>query len=697
MGNAGKSFSALSDTEFERDHLALIDTKSEKLTEIKPEEYDFKPMPTDIEKESQLAGRVMVYWDEYRRFWAPALRKGQNCWDYVVGEYFTPSEIQQYSDQDKIVMKVPGLVTKLNALEGMQIAGQRSGIILPVGSEDAPDTEAINHVLKSIEKDNHYEAKRTAAFTDGIVTGYPIFTWLDWEWSWDKGRSLSINNDPWNATLPSPMFRDQGLKDCERIMRIRLMSKQEIINAYTYRKEYIEKHVVPSGNPITYFDQPTFTSDERNTIYDQIQSAQESYNKTGKMYVIEELSFVTKMAEIWVDMTTGEAEMLPEDWDEGRVNQWIQFNPNHKRMEMEVQILWVSASTQAGLLVENRRHWFQKNEFPCECYIARMYNNVPAGLFEFLRGTTKGDAIARTEHLHSLRMINDDLTVMQENSIINANDFTKEKGRIGGVLVTRDGTPVGEAIDFPMKGQRENIAWHEFSQNMQMETDKLSTGPSFEGMAESSQESGKAIEKRNQQTSRKFSPYLNTLNFYDLRIHRKILMMIPTVFPYHKVFRYLDPKTQQPGEVELNKPVEWDWATGAAKKIVNNLSGARYDYVESTEDNSPTAKEYELKVFMEIIRDVLPSAPDASFWPFLLEATPNRMAQEFGRNIQKMMEEKANQPEEPEPMKKSLSITGQDLLHNPLVVEILTKEGYFQQGGQPQQQPQQQQQGAINV
>jgi len=654
--------------------------------EVMENEYVLENFIKDKAMEVAIAGRNTLYWDEYQRFWQPALTKGRECFDYLVGNYFSNSELEQYRDQEKIVIKVPNLINKINSLCGMQINAQRDGIIIPQRGENAPDAKTMNYIRKSIQRENSIKEEKDAVFMDGMVTGYPCFMWYDKDYTYTKKRNLAGWHDVWDSTLPDPYFKHEDLSDTRRIIRIRLMDKELMKTSYPKRADVIEQEIREGTHPKDYFAQQTFSSNERNTLFQQINSAQDSFNQTGKMYVIESIFFVHHIMPVWWDTETGDYNILPPEWDEQQRNRWVEMNPNVKKVEKKVKTLWTTASAQSGLLLENNMHWFQTGEFPCEMFIPRMWNNKPYGLIEFLRGTSKAEAVARTEHLHSLRMVNDELTIIQEGSIKNAQDLTKEKGRIGGIVVTREGISADQAISFPFSGKREQMGWIEYAKDMEIQTDKLSTDPNFEGRVDQSQQSGKAASIRNKQTTNKFSPYLASFQRFDLRCGRKEIMMIPYIYTEQTVLRFLNDETKKPDEVEINKVVDRDIMTGAPTKIINNLNGAKYDYVESLTDNSVTAQEQDFDMFKEILAEMMQFIPDKSMWPALLMQTPSVMAQQFGMEIAEQMEKAAKEGPKPEPIKLNMSISGQDVAHNPTVQAILKAQGVLPQEAQSEVQ-----------
>jgi len=362
---------------------------------VREESYVLTSKIVDKNMEVAIAGRNTLMWDEYARFWQTNLIKGRECWDYVVGDIFDQTEIDDYDLKEKLIINIPGLINKVNSIESMQLSGRRNGVIIPLGDSDAPDKETMNHVLQAIQRSNNVPSEKTMTFTDGMVTSYPQFMWFDKDLSWDQAKNLDVYHEHWDSVLVDPYFTRQDLSDCRRIIRVRLMTKEEMKINYPKRKDVIEKEIMEGTHPKDYFAQQTFSSEERDRLYQQINSAQDSFNQTGKMYVIESQFFVYIEMTVWHDTETGDYLMLPPEWDQPAINRWTEMHQNMKQVKRDVRLLWVTASAQSGVLLENNKHWFQKNEYACEMYIPKMWNNKPRGMIEFLRGTTKAESVGR--------------------------------------------------------------------------------------------------------------------------------------------------------------------------------------------------------------------------------------------------------------------------------------------------------------
>lgn len=636
-------------------------------------EQDYVLGEMTLEQEQAISAKNLLFWDGDQRFWATRINRGKDLFGTVIGDkIFTDKEKAEYARQDKMLLTIPELIPKLNALEGMQIAGRRPGVIISEGSEDAPDTEVATRILMNLQAANQLQAELTGAFINAMIASFPTFIFFDRPLDWTRKKTLEVYHEAWDAVLPDPTFRMVDLSDANRLTRVKAVAGQDrLIEMYPHREKAIRERIKEGKfDSSSFVGGNAFTADQRRTLYFQLNNAYDVFFRTGLIYVIERQHFVYKKATLWIAPGSEQPELLPPEWSEEEVQKWRQVNPQYQPVERMVRILWVTTCTSTGVLLENKAHWYQENEFAAEMYVPKMLDNMPFGIVEFLAGSVKMKNAARIEHLHSLRMVNDNVLKTKEGAVKNAQDLATESGRVGGKIVIDKDFEMDD-VQY-MENRRENMGWADLSAAAQDDIDRLFMDRNIEGGVQSSQESGKVVEKRIQQNQMKQQPYLSTYNLFDLRVHRKALRMLPYVMTEPQIMRYIDEKNQV-GEVELNMPEEFDWATGAVTRIKNNLAGAKYDYRATHGDESQTGKEFELQQFSEVLQNVLPQV-EMQFWPFLLSTVPNRLAQEFGRKIQAHLDAMASAPKT-EPIKKTLSIAGKDILYNPMVQEILRAEG----------------------
>jgi hypothetical protein len=632
-------------------------------------EIDFVIGKMEEGEEQILCAKNISIWQTYSNFWRPALDKGKKCWDYVVGNILTDKEKRDLTNKDKLIIQIPELVPKINAIIGMQIKQARPGLVVAKSGDNAPDATVADTILKVTERESEASIEYSDTFKDSMVTSFPCFVSFEKSTDWTKDKSIDIYHEPWDSVLPDPGFKRYDLSDCEDIIRMRVMTERQMINKWPNRKEAIQKGMskITKDN----FGASFYNSDSRNLIFNTIQSGIEMFDRMGLNYIIERQFFVKKKQNIYVSKYSEQPEFLPENWDKQQISEWQQNHPDYQAVPMEVDLLWITTCTNTGILLENNAHWYQEGDFAMEMLVPQFYNNKPVGMVEFMIDNLKLGAFADIEYIHSVRLANDNLMVIKDGALVNAADAASEKARAGGMLVRTTESEPGD-IEFPIN-RREQAGYADLK-NMTLETsNRIGVSPSFEGNVATSQESGKAVEARARQTENRYSPYMNNMNAFIIRCRKKILKMIPYVFSEEHVFRYMDEGTKEQKEIAVNVPEEYNW-NGDVVKFYNNLSGAKYDYIPTFGDDSISGKEQELNSFIEIMRNAMPSLPPES-WPLFLTSVPNRLANELGQKLLEQQQQQAESGPQADPMRKSLTISGEDLLYNPLVQMILQKEG----------------------
>ena len=637
--------------------------------EIRESHYPRKAWTPEAKR--QLVAKNLIVWDSLATYYRADHVRGKQNWDYLVGDMFTEAELTEFHSQDKLVLRFPDIVQKVNALEGMQISGRREGTIVGVGGEDGPGVDIMLHLLKDIKRQNNFDYESTRLFTNAIVSGLPSYMFFDRKYGAKSG--LCMYAEAWDAVFEDPGWQRIDLSDSRQLVRVRLMSKDAMKNSWPEMTKEIEEHVrLDWGGIKELFGGTQFSSEDRDKIFYLINSSLNNFTRTGMTYVIERYSLLREGTVVWVSPNSAEVEVLPSTWRPSEIQAWIQQNPDYQQVKVPFDQLWVTTCTANGLFLENEMHWYQEQEFPAVKYVPRIFNNRVWGVVDFLKGALKAENVARMEHLHSLRMTNDDLMIIKKGALVNVDDATREKSRTGGILVrSEDSMP--DDISFPLN-HREQMGWQDFADRASDKMDRLSVDRNFEGGMVTSQESGKAIQQRNAQSQMKYTPHISSYNLYHMQAIRKILKMTPYVLTEPFMLRYVT-KTNQTASVEMNSPEEYDPISGEVTKFHNNLAGAKYDYIESESDNSATARENEMNQFVEIAREVLPSIPDPSMWPYILTTIPNKICQDIAAKMIEKQQADAEAGNQPEKVKLSMSMKGEDLLFNPAVLEVLKAQG----------------------
>ena len=639
------------------------------------------------QEEDSLVAKNHWIWYNAARFWQPHLLEGQDNWEALEGRCFTDEEENRYKAEDKEAVRVPIILPKIQALQGMQRSNRKDGVVVAQGgADDAAPAEVINILLKTIRQQNNLDQERSQTFFNGIVAGYPAFLWIDQPEDTATHRKLDIYSEIWNSTLPDTNFKRTDMSDMEYLIRVKLVSREQLIATFPELEKKILDKIQATGPYGGTQGYENIGSNERNLLISSLNDAQTQYERSGMITVIERFHFIRRPVKVFISPQTGEAQILPPDWTPEEVQSWIQANQDFEIMEEEMKVLYVTTTTLQGVLLENKPHWFQEGRFPCSMYIPAMFNNQPVGPVKYMKASQKMNSIGRTEYVHSLRYAHDQLMIVKEGTLVDPEDAAIEKSKTGGVIVIQDEAEISD-LQFVPPGQA-NSGYIDISAIAQDDLDTISAiNPAMLGTQESANESRVSMERRISQSSIAQGNYMDNFNMFDQELHKTILMMIPYVYTEPEIHRYVDDDGKLQ-EVETNTPEAINPLTGAVSSVKNRLDAVDYDYLMAAGDNSITGRENENRQFTTLVSEVLNQMPQELWAPFL-ENVSNRHAQEFAEKLRG--QEKASQEavaagtkQGEGDIKMNLNIDGTDIATgNPLILEVLKRKQVLPQDMQP--------------
>jgi len=648
------------------------------------------------QEEETLIAKNHWIWYNAARFWQPHLLEGQDNWEALDGRCFTPDELKRYKSEDKEAVMVPIILPKIQALQGMQRANRKDGVVVAQGSsEDAASAEVINILLKTLRQQSNLDQERSNTFLNAIVACYPAFLWIDQPTSTTTHRKLDIYAEIWNATLPDTNFKRTDMSDMEYLIRVKLVTRTQLIALFPEMEDEILKKVQPTGPYGGTQGYENVGSNERNLLISSLNDAQVQYERTGNITIIERFHFIRRPVQVFVSDQTGEAEILPPEWDEMEIRNWRKANPNYQMMIEEMKVLYVTTTTLNGLLLENKPHWFQEGRFPCSMYIPAMFNNQPTGPMKYLKASQKMNSIGRTEYVHSLRYAHDQLMIVKEGTLVDAEDAAIEKSKTGGVIVISDEAEISDVQFVP--GGQANSGYIDISAIAQDDLDTISAiNPAMLGTQESANESRVSLERRISQSQVAQGNYMDNFNQFDQELHKTLLMMIPYIYQEPEILRYVNDLGVEEN-VEVNQPEQTNPITGEVSKVKNRLDAVDYDYLLAAGDNSITGRESENRQFVTLVGEVLNQMPQELWAPFL-ENVPNRHAKDFAGKLreqdQAQQEALANGTQQGDgDIKMNLNIDGEDIATaNPLIIEVLKRKQVL---GQDTQVPEEKSHGQV--
>jgi hypothetical protein len=583
-----------------------------------------------------------------------AIRKGEVCYEFVKGNTLTSDEEAELRDADKIPVHAVEGVTKIASIVGMVSQTSKDGVVVGNGGEDAASAEFRQRILKDyIERVSNIERAETQVCQDTLVTSCPAFMWLEPHDPLDSAKQgLFIKAQPWQSVITDAAWRDPSMRDMRRIHRQLQMSDDDVIS---------------TGFPGVAGMEPWQLSDMER-VASQVSSISatekdfigarngDSYTAAGLLNVVETLEW-KRLDMMCMYDAHGNSEIVPPNWDEQTIQEYIQDHPGANVQIHRERVLWVTVWTSSGILLDYGPHWLQIGEFPCSPFVPANINGAWAGIIEFSVDTLKAMTYALTEHLQGVRTSNNNLWKMKVGSVEDTDEFERERMRPGGTIKVAEGYNLDDVN--PVASARESqthVDWWNLNQEI---LNRLTVDRNFEGGAQASQESSKAIGARIAQNINKLQFFLAGYNPMRLDIRRKAVKAMPYAMPDSIAIRISDPNNGTMVEMQANEPTEFDYE-GNAIAFKNDLSSGTWDYTFTEADNSINGKELSRTVVNEFFKYAANLSPEATI--AAAKSYPSTDIQKYGAELEAQQEAARNAPPPPPPPPKiSISLSGEDI------------------------------------
>lgn len=583
-------------------------------------------------------------------YWGSFFYRGRKCFENVEGRILSSDEIAELEEDDKLVVQMAKAKPAIDSIYGTLIETLKDGVVTANGPEDAPGQALITDYLKKIARDNSLKMKVYEAARNTGITSVPGWIWienLDPENDGEEGVTLDYQE--WDSVLPSPQWKDRQLRDLEWAIRIRQMSLDDVEMLYGERltgtgiKESLEALEATSSTSYT----------ERERLIQDIREGGKNYDGTGMLSVYEMTHWVRMPMRTYMTLD-GHAEILPLQWDDARVAAWQEMNPDATLSTEMARVMWVTTVAATGHLLANGPHWNQSGMFPAVPVVPDRINGKWVGLIEPVLDLLKADTYATIDLIHTIRTTSNNAWMAEEGAIADKDEFRKQVTSPNGLVEVKTGFTLGSVKR--LENASHNRSFEDWSNQCTRDLAQQLVEANFLGGVQSSQESDKVVQTRIKQTIAKLAMPVYGLHLFWLRIHKLVVKSLPYAIRHERLLRLASAAN---GMAILNQEVAWDDLTGEAVRVMNNLRGADFDYIESEADNSLTGREHERNLMREFFEAHANSTPE------ILESAaltyPSVGIQQFGQQLKQMREAKENAPPPPPEVKHSFSLTGKDL------------------------------------
>lgn len=694
--------------------------------------YDISEDQIKIEGKSWDAEDTQVLWarhsticDGMDQYWAPMVERGKKVFDYAKGKIYSAKELKYLRvTEDKYPVQPRLIEPRIYALAGEIMKGRKSGSITVEGgsldnpSENATKVSIANVLMSDMERDFKERRLTKDLLKDGLISCYPVWAWIE-KGLPSKGEGvLNATLLPWDSTAVAP-FNFRYPEDITCVKFRSFIKEAELIDKYPGMKSQIMAHrqgiaSKDSSQLTSIEDWGGISSSDRSRLQAIAATGQFSLGVPNSFYVVDHRVFVIYRKELIAvnPENPDDFHIRPPDFSE---DEWYTFIDNRRKNgveyiedERKVRCLWSTVGTTSGLMLENKKHWYQKNgRMPGAPFWPAMLDGETVGPGEKMLDKTLMAACADTEFLDEVRKGSGSVWLLRSGVIKNITSFQSEVSKNNGALFIQNDFP-GNMDQAAKNVQRQpNESTLKYGQQIRAELDdETRINSAMTGQNEPNQA---AIAKSMELTQGLMaqSEYVENFNawwemFQDLKAS-----LIPFKYQLPDVIEIIDEKTGMPVETSINQS-ETD-ITGEIVGVVNDLSSAEFRFKITQIDDSPSAKEAERQqaiIFLNAVPGPLAAIdPSGELLAYMMGAMPNRLLQQVGKRLLAKAQERAqgqqqaeqqaqmmeanerlmklkNEAEKIKASKASISLTGEQLVQFPELFNLLQSIGYFEAGQQ---------------
>ncbi len=571
---------------------------------------------------------------------ADQIRKGKHCYAYVNGDIFSDSERAEIADAEKVPVQATEGVVKLSSMMGHIMDASKEGVVVGNGPEDAADAEIRQSILKDdVAENSGLERIRFQVYQDVLVTGNPTWAFLENVDPFNPTKpGLSISYAPWDSTIPNASWRDGNLRGLKRLTRVQQMTYDDLV------EKFFDGQSVAA---VKQYEQVASQVADRDAISSDFLMARNGANTTsaGLVNVMETLRMVYTDIPASVGTDPNDIIHLPLDMTDEEI-QAHAMETGRQIVTVHDQVLWSTIWTNSGLLLAHGPHWYQAGGWPAACYVPSSMDGKWCGIFEFTLDTLKMLSYLYTEQLQGVRTVTNNVVTMLKGAVDDKDEAARQLRKAGGVIEMAENMP-REALGF-LQNQRENQAFQQAIETTKDILDRLTVERNFEGGAQASQESSKAIGARLNAGLSKLGYFLQGAKEFDRQIMRAALLAIPYAYPDYRAIRMFDRSNGAMKEVGVNEPAELDWM-GNVVRSVNRLDSGTWDYIFTETDNSVSGREQTRAIFVEFMKNFGNMPPEQL--ETIALSYPNSDVQAMGKKMAEAREAAQNAPPPPPPTK----------------------------------------------
>jgi len=642
----------------------------ESIYDIVENEVEIKGKPWNDQLIQRLVWKQIYITQRMIDYWRPYLDRGERLFEMYDGEILTDEQRSIYEEiEHKITIEPPIMKSPIRALLAQAIKAIKSGAIgVEKGDLDNPgpnpvEIETVDICLKYLEKKNKERIKIRDAIHDSMVSCYPnVLFFQQRKPTFDNPLKYGLNHPTWNSCVFGPINPiEPDLSDINELVYMHPYSMGQLINMYPHMEDTITAHWHSEKMDdkqlagIMQWDNGSIIDASETSYLNSIYNAAYGNLKapSGLMPTFMRLFPIKTKEDVFVNVNPDDEDdedslhvILPEKWSDRRKEAWAEKNKDKYEgpYEKETIVLWQCVYTSSGLLLSNKKHWYQEcGNLPAAVIVPCLINGKPSGPSVDMSQETLGNCVAQIEFLDDMRKGSGQLFVFREGALTqeSTENIVEQSNMAAGVVYVNKDFQQSLNDAYKVEKREPTRAWHDYGEfQKQQMNENTRINESMQGES-APRQSGIAKTTEIGQAMTVSALYFDNLNLQWENLQNLKLSLIR--YCYDRSFMIVDSYDEK-GDVTKTTTVnvpKYDM-NGDVEAVYNDVTSNRYRWMISPVDDSPSAKSRYMQDALMIINasagPLMQSDPTgklvSSFWA----ALDNPILNEAGRRLSEDMQ-----------------------------------------------------------
>ena len=500
------------------------------------------------------------------------LHKADRCDNFFAGNQWQPSDLELLQAQRRPALTINKVLSTISTILGEQIYNRTEVLFRPSAGSPSETADALSKVWMQISQANQLPWLRSDVFCDGVVRSRGFYdVRMDFSDSvFGEVRITQLNSKNVVIDADAQDYDPEGWNDVivtkwmtlDDIEVLHGKAKADALRESISYKEMEQDALDQARDSFSDLREEQFTS---GATY-----GDEGVRQRRSVRVLDRQYRKLHRAKHFVDVQTGDMRVVPSDWDEARVQGFLERAAGQLALTTKLikRIRW---TVTAGDVVLHD-DWSPYRHFTVVPYFPHFRYGRTVGIVENLLSPQEILNKASSQELHVINTTANSGWVVEENSLVNMSieELEARGAQTGLVVEYRKGAEPPTKIQpnqIPSGLDRITYKAEEHIKTISAVSDSMQ-GFDREDVA------AKAIAYKQQRGSVNLSKVLDNLERTDWILARLVLSLVQQYYSDERVLNITrDDFTRDTETLTINQR---DPETGA---ITNDLTLGEYDIV----------------------------------------------------------------------------------------------------------------------